>query len=372
MHTKKRALALAAAATLAGTSAWAQSPPPPPPPIQGPGPGPGSVTLYGAIDMAMVYVDNVRGGSFKRVDGAGNWASRWGMRGREDLGGGLAAVFVIEQGFNPDDGTLGQGGRGFGRQSFVGFSHTNYGTLTFGRQYDFAYAIPPEVVMIIGGLAGATGGGALPADMHLGGFRYDNTIKYFGRFGPVQAGLMYGLGSENNQDKMASAMLAYRNASINAGVAYVRDNFSPAAPFVSGNEVLVGTAHYYLTKEVTLIGALGTSKAKLTSDSRSKNTLVDLGATWQVTGPLNLGLAYSQSDFNNAAGAKGKIKLFGAGAYYDFSRRTTVYGILTQVQSDGAAGNAYSSIPGIGGSPAALSSSNHHQAVLKAGIRHFF
>ncbi|MGH8856299.1 MAG: porin, partial [Telluria sp.] len=41
--------------------------------------------------------------------------SRWGLRGVEDLGGGLKAIFLLESGFNLDTGTTGQGGRLFGR-----------------------------------------------------------------------------------------------------------------------------------------------------------------------------------------------------------------------------------------------------------------
>ena len=298
--------------------------------------------LYGAIDLSMVYVDHVRGASHSRVDSGGNWPSRWGVRGREDLGDGLAAVFQLEQGINADDGTLGQGGRAFGRQAFVGLSHTKYGTLTFGRQYDFAYAIPPDVVMIIGGLAAATGGNGRNADLHLGGVRYDNSVKYLGRFGPVQAGLMYGLGSENDQDEVVSALVSYRDQRVNAGLACVRDNFSPVVPFVQGNRVLVGSVHYHLDPRITLVGLVGTSKAKVAADSRSKNRLVDLGLTWQLSAPFNLGFAVAQSDFNTATGAEGRISQLGVGGYHDLSRRTTLYTIASHVRSSGAAGNAYS------------------------------
>lgn len=372
MKLNRICMSLATAAALSCAPAWSQTPPPPPPPFHGPGPGGSGVQLYGAIDLGLVYVDNVQGKSLTKVDGGGNWASRWGVRGREDLGGGLASVFVLEAGFNPDDGSLGQGGLAFGRQSFVGLSHVNLGTLTLGRQYDFAYAIPPDVVMIVGGLAGATGGGGVPADLHLGGVRYDNSIKYVNGFGPVQVGLMHGLGRENGDDKMTSAYAAYRSGPVNAGIAYVRDNFSPVVPSVQGNRVLVGSMHYYLSKTVTLLALAGTAKADLPADSVSKNRLVNLGVMWQALPGFHVGLALGQSRMNNAAGVEGTIRQIGAGAYYDLSRRTTVYGILNQVSSNGAAGNAYSSVPGIGGNPGTFRSSGDHQSVLKLGIRHFF
>ena len=61
-----------------------------------------------------------------------------GLRGTEDLGGGLKAIFVLENGFNSGNGTIGQGGAIFGRQAYVGLSQSQYGTVTFGRQYSFS------------------------------------------------------------------------------------------------------------------------------------------------------------------------------------------------------------------------------------------
>jgi hypothetical protein len=48
---------------------------------------------------------------------------------------GLSAIFTLENGFNASNGALGQNGRLFGRQAYVGLASTRYGTLTFGRQY---------------------------------------------------------------------------------------------------------------------------------------------------------------------------------------------------------------------------------------------
>ncbi|WP_229014263.1 porin, partial [Paraburkholderia gardini] len=64
--------------------------------------------------------------------------SRWGLRGTEDLGGGLKAIFVLESGFNSGNGTLGQGGAMFGRQAYVGVTKDNIGSFTMGRQYTFS------------------------------------------------------------------------------------------------------------------------------------------------------------------------------------------------------------------------------------------
>lgn len=100
--------ALAAFASLAETTAHAQS----------------SVTLYGIIiiDAGISYVNNsasvptnASNHLFKYDDGVAQ-GSRWGLKGAEDLGGGLKAIFTLENGFNSGMGALGQGGAEFGRQ----------------------------------------------------------------------------------------------------------------------------------------------------------------------------------------------------------------------------------------------------------------
>ncbi len=109
-----------------------------------------SVTLYGLIDESISFVHNSQTGAehtrarpVVRTNGCsanssnGNLAgTRWGMKGNEDLGGGLAAIFTLEGGFNPSTGAEAQGSRLFGRQAFVGLSSNTAGTITVGRQYD--------------------------------------------------------------------------------------------------------------------------------------------------------------------------------------------------------------------------------------------
>ena len=109
---KKCLLAGAALVTLTGT-AHAQS----------------SVTLYGLIDEGLQFNTNNKqivggrnvGGRLWNLDSlAGPSGSRWGMKGSEDLGGGLSAVFTLESGVNLNSGAAGQGATLFGRQAYVG------------------------------------------------------------------------------------------------------------------------------------------------------------------------------------------------------------------------------------------------------------
>ena len=96
------------------------------------------VTLYGRVDAGLQYqhIDQDEA----NVDDDDNFAmksgfttgSRWGMKGTEDLGNGMTVGFVLENGFNVDDGSLADSDRLFNRESQV-FVRSNFGELSFGR-----------------------------------------------------------------------------------------------------------------------------------------------------------------------------------------------------------------------------------------------
>ncbi|MEA3082433.1 MAG: hypothetical protein QOC89_130, partial [Paraburkholderia sp.] len=87
----------------------------------------GSVTLYGIIDEGLNYISNRGGGKVFSTTSGVIQGSRWGVRGVEDLGGGLKATFMLENGFDASTGKLGQGGLEFGRQAWVGLSSARLG-----------------------------------------------------------------------------------------------------------------------------------------------------------------------------------------------------------------------------------------------------
>ena len=100
-----------------------------------------NVQLYGLLDTGVEYLTHAtpQGGTLVRVPtNTATLPSRWGMRGTEDLGNGLQALWTLESGFALNNGTSAQGGRLFGRQSFVGLGG-KWGTITIGRQYGMTY-----------------------------------------------------------------------------------------------------------------------------------------------------------------------------------------------------------------------------------------
>lgn len=192
-----------------------------------------SVTLYGLLDVGIDYISNQKGtsGSGGKSFGlqSGNLnPDRWGLRGSEDLGGGLSAIFTLENGFTINNGKFGQGGDEFGRQAFVGLASKQYGQITFGRQYD-------DVVSFVGPLSavGLGFGGVLashPFDNdHLAlDVRMNNAVM----FRSIDySGLKVGGGYAFSN----SATGFRQNNAFTGGASYDRGNLSLAAGFFQAN-----------------------------------------------------------------------------------------------------------------------------------------
>jgi len=161
-----------------------------------------SVTLYGIVDGGIGYervkgnvegvdVDAKRTGLINGV----NSANRWGLKGSEDLGEGLKAIFVLESGFDLGTGKQGQNSRMFGRQATAGLASDAWGQLEFGRQTNLASKYLAKVASPFGvdfaqARAGTTFGAA-------DSIRYDNLVLYQT---PVFSGFQLGVGYSFNND----------------------------------------------------------------------------------------------------------------------------------------------------------------------------
>ena len=208
---KKRLLACVIPASLLSGVAHAQS----------------SVQLYGLLDEGLNFTNNSDGHHGYQMVSGDLAASRWGVKGNEDLGGGLAAVFRLEGGFNVNSGAMGQGGLEFGEEAYVGLSSKEYGTVTMGRQLD------PTVDM----WSGFTGAGNLIGD--LAGhpfdndnsdfdFRIQNAVKYVSpSWNGLKAEAMYGFSNAAGSfatNRLYSAAASYQIGGFSAALAYLKSN----------------------------------------------------------------------------------------------------------------------------------------------------
>ncbi|MFC0401263.1 porin [Paraburkholderia rhizosphaerae] len=314
-----------------------------------------SVTLYGTIDTSLTYVNHAQGSANLWALGnssAGNLSgTRWGLKGSEDLGGGLATVFQLESGFDPSTGKSGQGGRLFGRQAFVGLSSGAYGTVTLGRQYD------PLIDLVQGitadnyfGSAFATAG---DVDNYDNSFRVNNAVKYAS---PVWSGFqfetMYAFGgvagTVGSQQSWALAA-AYNTGPLSLAAGYFYASNSPASAgdrtsFTSTSDgtfdgpINIGyqSAHSLAIARVAgqyvfgpfTVGA-GYSNAQYRRDGASQfteNQKYNTGQgffNWQATPAMLLGLGYSYTKSSGDTSAS--YHQVSIGADYSLSKRTDVY-----------------------------------------------
>src|SRR5687768_6207740 len=97
-----------------------------------------NVAIYGTIDGLVLSRQLAGEARVSRIDGGGMTTSRWGVRGTEDLGGGLAAFFDLSSHVRLDTGEPGRrpgdtaAGRFWSRYSFVGI-RGSLGQLRLGR-----------------------------------------------------------------------------------------------------------------------------------------------------------------------------------------------------------------------------------------------
>lgn len=237
-----------------------------------------SVTLYGLIDTGLVYthknLDNTAGSTDTfSMDSGVTTGSRWGLKGSEDIGNAKVG-FVLESGFNSDDGASGQGGRLFGREAQVNVSGA-YGTLYAGRFGSIASDIGsigylgdvsafPSAYGFVGNQQGSTG---TAYD------RYDNSLAYqTPTFGGLQGAIMYSFKGDT-QSKEDSI----KNARENSGNA---DRYLAA-----GLRYKAGKAAVVLTGDMTMYGnAAGEQKANFYHD-------VDNGYSFILGGNYDFGVA---------------------------------------------------------------------------------
>lgn len=203
------------------------------------------VTLYGLVDYGFSYQNKspVAGkdtDSFQMKSGQ-NSGSRFGLKGEEDLGNGLAVGFVLENGFNADDGTLGNGGRLFGRESQA-YIKGDFGTVSFGRMGQlvsgngtyglFGSAVSPF----------STGWGDVGGHSQVMGSsfeRFDNMITYkTPDFGGFTVYAQYSF--DNNSLYDADATTAGIQHGGSEGKTSVDRYYGIAAQYKAGNLMIVG------------------------------------------------------------------------------------------------------------------------------------
>ena len=339
------------------------------------------ITTYGIVDAAVEYYSNAdaAGHSVTRMPslGGGMFPSRLGFRGNEDLGDGLKAVFVLENGFAPDTGTLGQGGRLFGRQAFVGLSGP-WGQVTLGRNYNMLNVSTYDVDII-----GPSQYGLGSLDSFIPNGRSDNSVAYRGTFSNLTVGGTYSLGrdtsaaggpagtncaGESATDAMQcrewSALLRYDGQGYALVSAYDRIYGGPNASGGLNNSGKTDSRLHVaaFVKSVNWkLGAGVIARSNEGSATTPRSNLYYLGAAYNVTPLLTIDTQFAKLDYRDSANDTTQLLL--RGVYY-LSKRSAVYVAVGRIDNSGSAALALSA----GGSVGA----GMNQTGIITGIKHSF
>ena len=380
----------AACAALACAPAFAQS----------------SVTLYGAVDDAVTYVSNQKGSSNVYLRQGNLYASKFGLQGKEDLGGGTTAIFDLQNGFDLNTGAFASSGVMFNREAYVGLQNVRAGTLTAGRQYTPYY-------MFVGPLTGSawlTGAtGAHPGDID--GLdttvRINSSLVYTSpNWSGLQASAMYALGGiagSTGKGQTYSAAVRYLNGPMTLALGYLRmDNAQQTAGFDPASTGSFGTsalnAGYVSAKAIQHIAAAGNytlgnltlglsySNVEYQAGARSLfastavfNTYAAL-AVYRFTPAFDAGagVAYTAASKANGINSAARYQQYSLKEAYHLSKRTTLYALEAyqhaggQTLGSGGAGNIVDAAPAVGDSQNGTPSSTRSQFVGMVGIATLF
>jgi predicted porin len=328
-----------------------------------------SVTLYGLIDTGIVYTNNQGGHSAWQMQSSMLSNEVWGLKGSEDLGGNLHAIFRLESGFNIQNGRQTYAGTMFGRQAYVGLQSDKYGTLTLGRQYD-------AVVDNLGPIALANNGdgnnlAAHPFDNDNidDSFYINNSAKYVSpTYNGLQAEAQYGFSNAaggfsdnraysfgvsyaNGPINLAAAYLQLNNGGLTSGGALTNNDF---VSFPAVRQRVMGVGGNY-TFGPAVVGLLWT-RSLFDNTQPGANSVImqsfdtlhfnnyEVNAHYSLTPAVSLAGAYTftEGSFSSGTGsANPKWHQVTLMADYSLSKRTDVYVEGVYQHAYGAAGSAF-------------------------------
>ncbi|SEA41692.1 porin [Paraburkholderia sartisoli] len=329
---------------LATQSAWSQS----------------TLTLYGVADVFLQYQGN---GSTHSIAGrsGGNSGSSFGLKGEEDLGNGLKAKFTLESGYNINNGTsFVDSSSLFYRQAWAGLTHADYGSLSFGRQYQptfwaIYYTDPfrgDEALSPVAAAAVAVDRSTLATQAASG--RTSNSIEYQS---PVVGGFklytMYAFESTTAQPVAQSVgnlfdvAVTYTGGALFVGLAYQNQHAGsealpglPATLNLLGTERFTGAIAYRLgivnlqanyTYNRSRDAAAGSLAAQL--GASHPYSFAEVGATIQATVADTIGIAGIE---RSARGAHDSAEGIEVGIDHTMSKRTQIYARCGYIKNHGS------------------------------------
>lgn len=368
-----------------------------------------SVTLYGVADAGFLFNNNVKGLKQYSLSSGNEGASRWGLTGVEDLGGGLKAIFVLESGYNIGNGTLGQSGTLFGRQAYVGVSSDAYGTVTAGRLYSVGYLAVGPLTAGDDWAASGLGYGAHAGDVdNMDTFnRIANAVRYqSASYNGLRFAGLYSLGGQAGQfskNSVVDVAVTYANSSVKLGLGYTFTKDPNFATFgnqagssttgsnmtnpifsgyaTAGSQQIVAAGGTYALGPVTVgaiytntqfqnLGTVNVGTPSLYKGGVATFNTGELNLKYNLSPALLLATSYSYTHNSGAGGLGGAhYNQVNLGAIYSLSKRTSLYAIgffETAAGTDSTGKKAVAALSGLS------YSSTNRQVAATIGITHKF
>ncbi len=316
-----------------------------------------TVTLYGVADVWLGSVKAETGGASTTTTAmvnGGVLTSRWGMKGSEDLGGGLKANFNFETAVSMDDGAS----AGFSRQSWVGFSG-GFGAIKIGKTgtaFDNVNGSTDAVFNsdLSAGVApsGYSNTGVMRNFNDAAG-KTNNNIHYQApTMGGLTGAVSYALAEDANALPAGNKAITAFNVVYNAGplmamFAYQKEDANNTANDLAYTQI-GATYDFGVAKAKGTYGKVDKTNGVYTPAGALQPGTADGSTTeWQVgvdvpvSAALTLSAGYAKSTDNaasNAAAGEVQRSGFGVAAAYSLSKRTMLYGGMKNVTLDNGIG----------------------------------
>ena len=358
-----------------------------------------SVVFYGVLDAGVTFANNEGGHGNVKLDTGVMEPNRWGVKGVEDLGGGLSAVFQLESSFNLDDGSLSSQGTLFDRVAMIGLANS-YGQVTMGTQYDLIndYVTPFNISATASGYASHQGdfdriaGNAIQRSIKFASADFDGLT--FGALYSFADKSQHSSGHDSEDTGSGTAWnigAHYVRGPFSAGVSYMRMN-TPRGPQAIGPYQSLGLTQFLgqptfvidaesgervalhnmaIDSQKIFAGGVAYDIGRLTVMANfadivfrgygqvSDMRLVEIGGRYHVSAALDGTLGYQRMHIEGT-----KANQVSLGLDYHMSKRSDLY-----VSADYR--RASRGVNGVVGNSFAPSS-NSAQGLLRVGMRHMF
>lgn len=292
-----------------------------------------SVTLYGIVDAGVEYVNHAssEGGAARLVSGGKN-TSRWGMRGVEDLGGGLKAIFQLESGINVANGQFDDGpGAIFDRRATIGLK-SRFGTVTMGRTFTttYDYMLPFDPMGYAPNYSWATSSTATGGRKDGLFSRSANAVRYDGEFSGFKLGAMYGFGNVPGSLKTSSKYdfaIGYGNGPFAAVVTFDRQNGASDSVTPADTTNYIQGIHAGLSYDFGALKTMAGYRNYRREFTNTSPTLLSdmywIGGSYDFTPYFTLFAAVYHQDIKGASDAD--PTLISLRGQYSLSKRTVLY-----------------------------------------------